>query len=57
MTTQTKNTRGEWIPAIPEPYYHVIRKECECKRKFWTREGYDAHYALVHILAYPPNSK
>jgi hypothetical protein len=45
----TTNTRGEWVPAIPLP--HVgFRDKCHCGRKFWTRAGYRAHYALVHIL-------
>ncbi len=45
-----KNARGEWVPAIPEPYFHLIRKECECGEKFITRYRYNAHYALTHIL-------
>ena len=48
-----KNKSGQWVQAIPEPYYHLIRKECyfpKCHRKFWTKEGYKAHAALKHIL-------
>lgn len=45
------NKDKKWVPAIPEPYYG-IRKECVCGRKFWTKEGYKAHYALEHILKY-----
>lgn len=44
------NKKGNWVPAIYEPYYHLIRKECECGKKFFTREGYEGHYALKHIL-------
>lgn len=60
--TQTKNKIGEWVPAIPEPYYSIL-KVCPhsdnspehpsldwCGEKFWTLEGYRAHYALKHIL-------
>ena len=47
-----KNKRGEWVPAIPEPYYLLFRKECYpvCGKKFWTKEGYEGHFALKHIL-------
>lgn len=45
----TQNKRGEWVPAIPLPLYG-LRKRCECGRKFWTAEGYQGHYAVVHIL-------
>jgi len=27
--TKTQNLKGEWVIAIPEPYYLAIRKECE----------------------------
>lgn len=46
-----KNKRGEWVPAIEEPYELLLRKQCRCGKKLWTREGYEAHYALKHILA------
>lgn len=45
-----KNSRGEWVTPIEEPYYHLVSKECRCTRKFLTLEAYRAHYALVHIL-------
>jgi hypothetical protein len=45
----TRNARGEWVPAIPVPFYG-LRKHCECGRKFWRTVSYRAHYALVHIL-------
>lgn len=45
------NKRGEWVPAIEEPYYLMFRKECRCGAKFWTMEGYEGHHALKHILA------
>lgn len=47
----SKNKRGEWVPAIEEPYEHMFTKECRCGEKFFTRYGYEAHYALKHILA------
>ncbi len=40
----TQNKRGEWVPAIPEPYYG-IRKMCECGKKFFTLKRYREHYA------------
>lgn len=43
------NKEGNWVPAIPEPYYG-LRKCCDCGDKFWTLKGYRAHYALEHIL-------
>ena len=45
----TMNKKGEWVQAIPEPYYG-FKKECKCGRRFWTKKGYRAHYALKHIL-------
>ena len=50
--TATQNKKGEWVPAIPEPYYG-IRKMCGCGKSFWTLEGYQAHYALKHIHPLP----
>ena len=49
MEAQTKNKKGQWVPAIPLPYYGH-RKMCMCGRKFWFMENYEAHYALKHIL-------
>lgn len=46
---QGQNSRGEWIPAIPLPFYG-LRKICECGDKFWYEKNYRAHYALEHIL-------
>lgn len=48
--TLTKNNDGKWVEAIPEPYYHLIRKECKCGKKFWTMEGYKHHYSYQHII-------
>jgi hypothetical protein len=45
----TQNQEAEWVPAIPEPSYG-IKKKCKCGEKFWTEEGYRAHYAYAHIL-------
>jgi hypothetical protein len=53
--TCVQNRRGEWIPAIPLPYYlPLVRYRCGCGRVFWTLRGYQGHYALDHILALPP---
>jgi len=49
---QTQNKLGQWVPAIPLPYYYMFIRQCECGRYFWTDEGYEAHYAYRHIL-YP----
>jgi hypothetical protein len=51
--TSWQNRRGEWVPAIPEPYllWFPIGYKCDCGDHFWTREGYEGHYALKHILA------
>lgn len=46
-----QNRVGGWVPAIPEPYpMFPSGNRCDCGKKFFTREGYDAHYALKHIL-------
>lgn len=51
MTTQTKNTKGLWVDAIPLPYYlRFGRVKCECGKKFRSEEAYQGHYALKHIL-------
>ena len=51
-STMTTNLRGEWVPSIPEPYYgfwkHCVFNRCE--EVFWTKRGYQGHYALCHIL-------
>lgn len=40
-----------WLPAIPLPFLGIPFKRCNyCKRKFWTMDGYRAHFALHHIL-------
>jgi hypothetical protein len=49
VTASVRNRRGEWVPAIPLPFYG-LRYRCECGRKFWTAAGYQGHYALAHIL-------
>jgi hypothetical protein len=47
--TTTQNKRGEWVPAIPLPFYG-LRKKCRCGAKFWTEQRYREHYALHHII-------
>jgi len=49
MTISTQNKKGEWVPAIEEPYYHLFRKECRCGKKFWKKEDYEKHYAYEHL--------
>jgi hypothetical protein len=60
VTVQAQNNRGEWVPAIPEPFYlREVRKDkarrgkvrCDCGRVIKGYENYRGHYALVHILA------
>lgn len=48
--TFMENKRGEWVPAIPLPFYLIKRRKCTCGAKFWTNDGYRGHYALKHIL-------
>ena len=50
MKTQTQNKKGQWVPAIYEPYYNLFTKECHCGKKFLTLKRYREHYALEHIL-------
>lgn len=47
-----QNKRGEWVPAIPLPYYlrGHHRVKCECGHRFRTERRYREHYALDHIL-------
>ena len=51
----TQNARGQWVPSIPLPLYGLIRRRCQCGKRFWTTRRYRAHYALDHIL-YPPEA-
>jgi hypothetical protein len=44
-----RNKRGEYVPAIPLPFYG-FRKKCSCGAKFWTTHRYNEHYAYEHIL-------
>ena len=49
---QVQNKRGEWVPAIPEPYYLFFgRYKCDCHKIFWSEKRYREHYALEHILS------
>lgn len=51
---RTQNTRGEWVPSIPLPFYgRGNRCTCQCNRRFKGDEAYQGHYALVHILGMP----
>lgn len=49
VTNFAQNGEGDWVPAIPLPFIG-LRKKCTCGAKFWTTEGYRAHYALRHIV-------
>lgn len=49
--TSTQNSRGEWVPAIPEPYFVMFGwVKCSCGSKFRGRSRYREHFALAHIL-------
>ena len=58
MPTSVQNRRGEWVPAIPLPYFltenarpfrwNTVR--CECGAAFHSQRRYREHYALVHVL-------
>lgn len=48
---QAQNSRGQWVPAIPLPYFAAFhRRRCECGQSFWTTRGYHGHYAYAHVL-------
>ena len=49
MNVKMKNKRGEYVPAIPLPYY-AWKKKCFCGKSFWFEKNYEAHYALEHII-------
>lgn len=49
---QTKNRFGEYVTAIPEPYYAGFIKICFCGHIFITKRHYQGHYSLEHILYY-----
>lgn len=54
MSIQAQNIRGEFVPAIPEPYFLSFgRTRCTCGERFRGRRRYREHYALAHILALP----
>lgn len=53
------NTRGEWVPSIPLPFYGFRFVGCgECDRTFKSlttstgraEQRYREHYAYAHIL-------
>ena len=45
-----QNKRGEWVPAIPLPFFGLIRVSCNCGKSFFRRSSYEAHYAYEHII-------
>lgn len=48
---QTQNERGEWVPAIPLPYFLAFgRVRCDCGERFRDQRRYREHYALTHVL-------
>lgn len=53
MPISQQNKQGQWVPAIPLPFYG-LKKRCTCGRSFWTEEGYRGHYAYTHIIEGEP---
>ncbi len=50
-SVQVQNSRGEWVAAIPLPYFLALgRVRCDCGDRFRDQTAYRGHYALVHIL-------
>lgn len=52
-TVQAQNTRGEYVPAVPEPLYvgwRLKKCKCDCGEVFKSRREYRGHYAYAHIL-------
>lgn len=48
------NADGHWVTGIPQARPGGIRIRCrKCRAKFWNRQSYRGHYALVHILRLP----
>jgi hypothetical protein len=46
-----QNDRGEWVPAIPLPYFLAFgRVRCDCGERFRGQKRYREHYALTHVL-------
>lgn len=55
MTTQTRNEAGQWVPAIPLPFYLAFgRCRCSCGETRWSERSYREHYALSHIIEGEP---
>lgn len=47
------NSKGQWVPAIPEPMFVGFRLRhcrCDCGEIRKTRRSYREHYALTHIV-------
>lgn len=45
------NREGWWVPSIPLPFFGPFMQHCPaCKKTYFTRNGYQGHYALVHIF-------
>lgn len=50
----TRNAKGQWVPAVPEPFYlGFFRKKCrcDCGERFRSRALYEKHYVYTHIWA------
>jgi hypothetical protein len=47
---QTQNRLGEYVSAIPEPFFYGFGYRCGCGKFFVRYDIYRGHYALEHIL-------
>ena len=47
---QAQNRLGQYVPAIPEPFFHSFGHRCGCGQFFLRYESYRGHYALKHIM-------
>lgn len=46
---ETQNKKGEWVKAIPLPYYLIVGVKCTCGCRFLSEKRYVEHYAYKHI--------
>lgn len=43
-----QNKDGNWEPAVPLPYYGIMKK-CGCGKRFWKEINYEKHFKQDHI--------
>jgi hypothetical protein len=47
--TTTQNSKGEWVEAVPLPYYLIFGCKCKCGEPFISEKRYEKHYVYQHI--------